>query len=335
MSQDSPHHDAVRLTRIAVDTDYHGQMARDVRAGLTATPRSLPPKYFYDAAGSALFVQITELAEYYQTRTETAILEEVAAKVMAEVTPDELVELGSGASRKTRVLLEQMHAVAPDRRHTYVPFDVSEDAIVGAAEALVADYPWLDVHGIVGDFDHHLADVPRQGRRLVAFLGSTIGNLEPDDQVALLRDVAGMLAPGDAFLLGVDLVKDTDALVRAYDDAAGVTAAFNRNVLHNVNATLGADFEPDAFDHVARWNAEEARIEMWLRATRDMTVTVKDLELELGVAAGEEVHTEISAKFTREVVAERLAAAGLELARFDTDPRGWFGVVLARPTSSG
>ena len=323
--------EAFRLTRIAVEDDYQGQMAADVRAGLAATPRSLPPKYFYDAAGSDLFVRITELEEYYQTRTETTILEQVAADVMADVAPVELVELGSGASRKTRVLLEQMHARDPESRHTYVPFDVSEDAIVGAAEALIADYPWLDVHGIVGDFDHHLGQVPRTGRRLVTFLGSTIGNLEPDEQVGLLGDVAGMLQEGDAFLLGVDLVKDADTLVRAYDDAQGVTAAFNRNVLHNVNATLGADFEPDAFDHVARWNAQEARIEMWLRATRDMAVTIKDLDLEVALAEGEMVHTEISAKFTEDSVTERLAAAGLEVSAFHTDPRGWFGVVLARP----
>ena len=319
------------LTRIAVDTDYHGQMAADVRAGLTSTPKALPPKYFYDAAGSELFVRITQLEEYYQTRTETAILERVADDVVAEVAPVELVELGSGASRKTRVLLEAMHRAGHADRPRYVPFDVSEDAIVGAAEALTGDYAWLDVHGIVGDFDHHLTDVPRTGRRLVAFLGSTIGNLDPDEQVALLTDVRAMLDEGDGFVLGVDLVKDTETLVRAYDDAAGVTAAFNRNVLHNVNATLGADFEPDDFDHVARWNAPEARIEMWLRARRDMRVRVKDLDLEVELVAGEEMHTEISSKFTEATITDRLAAAGLRVARFDTDPRGWFGVVTAVP----
>ena len=319
------------LTRIAVDTDYHGQMAADVRAGLTATPKALPPKYFYDAAGSELFVRITQLEEYYQTRTETAILEQVADAIVADIAPVELVELGSGASRKTRVLLEAMHRSGAAERPRYVPFDVSEDAIVGAAEALTGDYPWLDVHGIVGDFDHHLTDVPRTGRRLVAFLGSTIGNLDPDEQVALLTQVRAMLEDGDGFVLGVDLVKDATTLVRAYDDAEGVTAAFNRNVLHNVNATLGADFEPDDFDHVARWNAAESRIEMWLRARRDMQVRVKDLDLDVELVEGEEVHTEISSKFTEPTITDRLATAGLRVARFDTDPRGWFGVVTAVP----
>lgn len=319
------------LTRIAVDTDYHGQMAADVRAGLTATPKALPPKYFYDAAGSELFVRITQLQEYYQTRTETAILEQVADAIVADIAPVELVELGSGASRKTRVLLEAMHRSGAAERPRYVPFDVSEDAIVGAAEALTGDYAWLDVHGIVGDFDHHLTDVPRTGRRLVAFLGSTIGNLDPDEQVALLTQVRAMLEDGDGFVLGVDLVKDATTLVRAYDDAEGVTAAFNRNVLHNVNATLGADFEPDDFDHVARWNDAESRIEMWLRARRDMQVRVKDLDLDVELVEGEKVHTEISSKFTEPTITDRLATAGLRVARFDTDPRGWFGVITAVP----
>jgi L-histidine N-alpha-methyltransferase len=325
--------DQFTLTRIAVDTDYHGQMATDVRQGLTSTPKTLDPKYFYDGAGSDLFVRITELPEYYQTRTETAILDRVAGQIVGRVHPEELVELGSGDSHKLRVLLDQMHRVAGGEegggRVTYVPFDVSEDAIVGAADSLTADYDWLDVHGIVGDFDHHLGEVPRSGTRLVAFLGSTLGNLEPDDQVRLLTDIGGMLQPGDAFLLGVDLVKDAATLVQAYDDDAGVTAAFNRNVLANINATLGADFEPEMFEHVAKWNAAEQRIEMWLRATTDMTVMVKDLDLEVSFVAGEEMHTEISAKFTQGSITQRLAQAGLSVSRFDTDPREWFAVVLA------
>ncbi len=327
--------DRFSLNRIAVDTDYHGQMAADVGQGMTQTPRTLPPKYFYDGAGSDLFVQITQLEEYYQTRTETRILEAVADEVMTQVAPVELVELGSGASRKTRALLEAMRDAAVRRDEgeaiRYVAFDVSEDAIVGAAEALIADYDWLQVDGIVGDFDHHLTQVPRGGRRLVAFLGSTIGNLDPDEQVALLTDVRAMLQPGDAFLLGVDLVKDAEVLIRAYDDAAGVTAAFNRNVLHNINTTLGADFEPEAFEHVARWDNRRHRIEMWLRATKDMTVHVKDLDLDLTFVAGEELHTEISSKFTSQMVTERLGAAGLRVDRIDTDPDGLYAVVLAVP----
>jgi L-histidine N-alpha-methyltransferase len=322
---------ALTLTRLTAAQDHRSRMAVDVRAGLTATPRSLPAKYFYDAAGSALFEQITRLEEYYQTRTETAILEQVAADVVARVGAHELVELGSGSSRKTRVLLEAMHDAAPDRRVRYVPLDVSEEAVVGAAQALIADYPWLDVDGVVGDFDHHLAEVPRRGRRLVAFLGSTIGNLGPSGQVALLREVAGVLQPADGFVLGVDLVKDEATLVRAYDDAAGVTAAFNRNVLRHVNAVLGADFDPDAFDHVARWDAERQRIEMWLHARGPQRVRVADLDLQVDLADGEGIHTEISCKFTRETVTARLAAAGLELVRFDTDAQGLFAVVLAVP----
>ncbi|MEE8601828.1 L-histidine N(alpha)-methyltransferase [Euzebya tangerina] len=319
------------LTRIAVDEDYQTQMGRDVREGLTATPKTLPPKYFYDGSGSDIFVEITELEEYYQTRTETAILRRIASQVIADVRPDELVELGSGASEKTRVLLQAMRDRG-DGRVLYVPFDVSEDAVVGAAEALQADYEWLDVHGIVGDFDHHLGQVPRTGRRLVSFMGSTLGNLEPVAQVPFLQKVAAMLAPhgDDAFLLGIDLVKDPEVLVRAYDDASGVTAAFNRNVLHNINATLGADFEPEQFEHVATWREDYNRIEMWLRASRAMAVHIKDLDLDVTFEAGEGIFTEISAKFTRECIADRLAAAGMTVDRFETDERGYFGVVLAR-----
>ena len=247
---------------------------------------------------------------------------------MARVDPDELVELGSGASDKTRTLLQSLRDVRGERV-LYVPFDVSEDAVVGAAEELQRDYEWLDVHGIVGDFDHHLGEVPRTGRRLVSFMGSTLGNLEPADQVPFLRKVAGMLEPGDAFLLGVDLVKDPEVLVRAYDDASGVTAAFNRNVLHNINAVLDADFEPEQFEHVARWREDYQRIEMWLRATRAMTVHIADLDLDVSFEEGEEIHTEISAKFTRQCITDRLAEAGMRVTRFDTDDRDYFAVVLA------
>lgn len=316
------------LTRLAVEDGYRDQLARDVRAGLTATPKTLPPKYFYDGVGSKLFEDITRLPEYYQTRTETAILERVATPIVAELQPTALVELGSGASRKTRALLEAMRAAGTG--DTYVAFDVSEDAVTDAAEALTATYPWLAVIGIVGDFDHHLDAIPDAGRRLFAFLGSTIGNLDQDGQVAFLSDVAATLDDDEALLCGFDLVKDPAVLQRAYDDAQGVTAAFNRNVLAVINQELDGDFDLDAFTHVARWNAGEQRIEMWLRAERDMVVCIDDLDLQVAFAAGEEMHTEISCKFTRETVERRLASAGLALARWETDPRDWFAVAVAR-----
>ncbi|HWB72975.1 MAG TPA: L-histidine N(alpha)-methyltransferase, partial [Egibacteraceae bacterium] len=297
---------------------------------LTAVPKTLPPKWFYDARGSALFERITRLPEYYQTRTETAILEAVVDEVAAAVGPAEIVELGSGSSRKTRLLLEAMHARCGGER--YVAFDVSEEALRAAGRALRADYPWLEVHGVVGDFDRHLADIPgRDARRLVAFLGSTIGNLHPDRQRPFLHQVAGLLThPDDGLLLGVDLVKDPATLRAAYDDAAGVTAAFNRNVLHVINRELDADLPVDAFAHVARWRAECSWIEMALRADREVAATIGAIDLPVRFAAGEEVRTEISCKFTRDGVQAVLADAGLALARWDTDRDGRFALALAR-----
>ena len=320
----------IEITRLAVDDGYRDQLAVDARKGLTATPKTLPPKYFYDARGSELFEAITRLPEYYQTRTETAILVGAAAGIVAAVRPAELVEIGSGTSRKTRLLLEAMHAAASGDR--YVPFDVSEDALCAAAEALTGDYPWLRVHGVVGDFDHHLASIPRfGGRRLVAFLGSTVGNLHPDDHVWFVEQVAALLSDGDAFLLGVDLVKDTEELRRAYDDAQGVTAAFNRNVLAVLNRELDADFPLDAFEHVARYRTDRAWIEMALRADRDLVVHLGALGLDVAFARGEELRTEISCKFTRDRVEAVLAEAGLRLDGWHTDPEDRFAVALARP----
>lgn len=319
--------DRIDIIRLAVDDGYREQLAIDARNGLTSTPKSLPPKYFYDARGSQLFEAITRLPEYYQTRTETMILAGVADAIVAHVRPSEIIELGSGASRKTRLLLEAMHAVGTGNR--YIPFDVSEDALLDATGTLIGDYAWLEVRGVVGDFDHHLGRIPRGGRRLVMFLGSTIGNLHPDEHTALLGDIAGLLDDGDAFLLGVDLVKDIAILEAAYDDAQGVTAEFNRNVLAVLNRELGADFPLDAFAHVARYRPDCAWIEMVLRAERDLIVHLDALDLDVDFAGGEELRTEISCKFTREGVETAFSAAGLTLRQWHTDPADHFAVALA------
>lgn len=318
----------ITVTHLDSGTDTHAQLVADVRAGLGERPYTLLPKYFYDARGSALFEDITRLPEYYQTRTETALLEAVADELVAQVAPAELVELGSGSSRKTRLLLEAMH------RHggnTYVPFDVSESAVRQAATALRRDEPWLRVRGYVGDFDRHLGDLPPGERpRLVAFLGSTIGNLEADARVRLLKDIAGLLEDTDALLVGVDLVKDVAVLEAAYDDAAGVTAAFNRNVLEVLNRELDADFPVSEFAHVARWAPEHQRIEISLRAERALQVRVPGADLVVSFDAGEQIRTEISCKFTRERMEDHLDAAGLALERWETDERDWFALAVAR-----
>lgn len=317
------------ILRLAAGSTHREQLERDVVACLTADPKWLPPKYFYDARGSELFEEITRLPEYYQTRTETGILERVVPELMRQVAPAEIVEIGSGSSRKTRLLLEAMHELGCG--DLYVPFDVSPDALVSAAAELTGDYPWLRVDGVVGDFEHHLEAIPRTGRALVVFLGSTIGNLNFAEQPRFLSSVAGSLRPGDAFLLGVDLVKDAATLEAAYDDEAGVTAAFNRNVLSVLNRELGADFVPQAFTHVARYVAGESRIEMHLRADRQMEVTFPTLDLRVPFVAGEEMQTEISCKYTRQMVEGLFAGAGLRLTRWDTDEHERFALALAVP----
>jgi len=307
--------------------DYERALAADVRAGLTATPKELPPKYFYDDRGSELFDAITRLPEYYPTRAERAILEVVAPEIAARSNADTLIELGSGTSEKTRLLLGALDAHGTLER--FVPFDVSEATLRSAAVSVADEYS-IAVHAVVGDFERHLHTLPGGGTRVVAFLGSTIGNLTPAARAAFLAEITAGLQPGDAFLLGTDLVKDLDRLVVAYDDAAGVTAEFNRNVLHVVNHNLAADFEPDRFTHVARWDPEEQWIEMWLRTDTPETVRVAALDLTVEFAAGEALRTEISAKFTRARVEQELAAAGLDLDAWWTDPAGDFALSLSR-----
>ena len=303
-------------------------LAADVRAGLGAAPKELPPKWFYDDRGSELFDAITRLPEYYPTRAERAVLAARAAEIAAETRADTLVELGSGTSDKTRLLLDALGEAGTLRR--FAPFDVSEATLRGAATAISGDYG-VPVHAVVGDFEHHLGWLPSGGRRLVAFLGGTIGNLAPAPRAAFLTELARGLGPDDAVLLGTDLVKEPRRLEAAYDDEAGVTAEFNRNVLRVINRALDADFVPERFDHVAVWEAEAAWIEMRLRAREAHAVRVAGIGLAVDFEAGEELRTEISAKFTRGRVEAELDAAGLTLRRWWTDPAGDFGVSLATP----
>ena len=299
----------------------------DVRHGLDRAPRELPPKWFYDERGCDLFDEITRLPEYYPTRREREILAREAAAIVRLTGADTLVELGSGTSEKTRLLLDAMTAAGALRR--IVAFDVSEPTIRLAVTALAREYPGTEVHGVVGDFDHHLGLLPTGGRRLVAFLGSTIGNLRPAQRKRFLADAASQMAPGESFLLGTDLVKDAARLEAAYDDAAGVTAAFNRNVLTVLNRELGADFDVTQFDHSARFDAAEEWIELGLRSRKAQTVHIPDPGLTIELAAGETVVTEISTKFRRRSVEAELAGAGLRPAEWWTDEGGDFGLSLS------
>ena len=318
-------------TRMRVDAfltaaDLDVGLRADVARGLTSVPKELPPKWFYDERGSQLFDEITRVEEYYPTRREKEILVAHAADVAA-VGADTLVELGSGTSEKTRLLLDAMSAAGHLRG--FIPFDVDEATLRGAAEAVAAEYADIDVHAIVGDFEHHLGRIPVEGHRVIAFLGGTIGNLAPAQRSKFLTQVAGGMRAGDAFLLGTDLVKDIDRLEAAYDDVEGVTAEFNRNVLRVVNRRLGADFVPERFTHVARFDKDNEWIEMLLRSDVDQAVHVPALELTVEFAAGEEMRTEISAKFRPEGVESELADAGLRLVDWWTDSRGDFALSLS------
>ncbi|MBO0656238.1 L-histidine N(alpha)-methyltransferase [Streptomyces triculaminicus] len=300
----------------------------DVSEGLTRSPKVLPPKWFYDARGSELFDDITLLPEYYPTRAEREILIARADDIAAATRARTLVELGSGSSDKTRHLIEALAGL-----ECYVPVDVSESALRGAAATLLAEHPALTVHALVADFQYGLAlpaDLP--GPRLVAFLGGTIGNLLPPERATFLAGLRSRLSPGDALLLGTDLVKDPSVLVPAYDDAAGVTAAFNKNVLSVINRELGADFDPDDFDHVALWDARREWIEMRLRARVPVVAKIPALDLAAHFEAGEELRTEVSAKFRHEGVRRELAAAGLELTHWWTDAQGRFALSLSVPS---
>jgi len=309
---------------------FLGTMADEVRRGLTADPKTLPSKYFYDAHGSDLFEAITELPEYYQTRTENAILKSVADRLVSEGGYGSLLEIGSGSATKTRTLLDAM------ARHgslqQYVPVDVSEQMLRESSERLLESYPTLHVHGVVGDFLEHLSLVPSTTeRRLTIFLGGTIGNLDVDERLEFLRSVRGLLKGEDAFLLGVDLVKDVAVIEAAYNDSAGVTAAFNRNVLWAVNKALGADFQPEAYRHCAFFNATAERIEMHLVPDAPQHVQIPAAEISIDIAAEESIRTEISCKFTRTSATAMLEAADFGVAQWYTDPQNLFALILATP----
>lgn len=304
-------------------------LAADVRAGLQQSPKSLPPKWFYDAAGSELFDQITRLPEYYPTGAEREVLAKHSAEIAKHSGADTLVELGSGTSEKTRLLLNALRDNGTLR--TFMPFDVDPTVLEQAAHAVAQEYPDIEVQPVAGDFEKHLGLLPASGCRLVAFLGSTIGNLEPVVRQRFLADLADGLRPGDAFLLGTDLVKDQARLVAAYDDAAGITARFNKNVLAVINRELGADFDLDGFEHVAIWDSEQEWIEMRLRSTRAQDVTIPGADLRVSFASGEQVRTEVSAKFRQDGVRAELAAAGLSMTGWWTDPADDFAVSLSVP----
>ncbi|MGW4350950.1 L-histidine N(alpha)-methyltransferase [Nocardia sp. NPDC004582] len=309
------------------DEDLTAALRADVRQGLTADPKWLPPKWFYDARGSELFEKITELPEYYPTRTERALLERVVGEIARIAGAEVLVELGAGSAAKTRLLLNALTAAGPLK--SYVPQDVSVSALRMATDEVAAEFPGLGVHGVVSDFTATLDNLPGGGRRMVAFLGGTIGNLVPAERAEFLAGIRDVLEPGEQLLLGAGLVIDPAVLVPAYDDAAGVTAEFNRNVLHVLNARLGADFVPEKFAHVALWDAENEWIEMRLEATEAMTVRIPELGLTVDFAAGEQLRTEISAKFRPEVLDRELNAAGFTPEHLWTDPDRRFALVLA------
>jgi L-histidine N-alpha-methyltransferase len=314
---------------VHLDADDLARTLRaDVLAGLTASPKWLPPKWFYDARGSELFELITELPEYYPTRSERQILTDRAADIARITRARALLELGSGYSTKTRLLLDALTAAGT--LTTFVPMDVSPTALEAAAARISVDYPDLRVHNIVGDMTRHLKHLPGGDARLVAFLGGTIGNLLPAERASFLADVRAVLEPGEHLLLGTDLVKSPSVIVPAYDDAEGVTAEFNRNVLRVMNNSLGADFDVDGFAHVALWDPEQEWVEMRLRARWPMRVTIPGVGLVVDFAAGEEVRTEVSAKFRRAGVERELAEAGFALDRWWTDRDNLFGVSLAR-----
>ena len=304
---------------------------KSVREGLTGSPRSISPHFFYDDYGSELFERSTELPEYYPTRSEESILRAVVQDVVRVTRAEELIELGSGAATKTRVLLDAMHKQGKLRR--YLPFDVSEGIVRRVAKELMTEYPGLDVDAVVGDFTSELGAIPGGKNRLLVFLGGTIGNFRPREAVTFLKRLGQALDGGDYFLLGTDLIKDVNRLEAAYNDNQGVTALFNKNALRVLNRFLDSDFDPDGFEHHAFYNPDENRIEMWLRSLRSQRIRLPRIDLEFTLSDGEAILTEVSRKFDRKSVESLLTQSGFELIEFYTDPENLFALSLARRTS--
>ena len=312
-----------------LDADYFDRSLRsDVLNGFDSDFKELPPKWFYDDHGSQLFEEITRLEEYYPTEAERSILRTHAAEIVALSGADTLVELGSGAADKTRVLLDALRDAGQLER--FVPFDVSEGILRSSSESILAEYPGIEVHGVVGDFERHLDKIPTTGRRMTALLGGTIGNFNPHERKGFLTEIVAGKNPGDTFLLGTDLVKDHDRMVLAYDDPYGVTAAFNKNVLTVLNTRLNANFDVDQFEHVARFDADREWMDLRLRSLVDQDVRIEDLDLDVHFDAGEEMRTEISAKFRKAGVEQELATVGLELVGWWTDERGDYALSVSR-----
>jgi L-histidine N-alpha-methyltransferase len=320
--------------QIEIDVDlpeggWLAGLAEDVREGLSSPFKELPPKYFYDERGSELFERITELPEYYPTRVERSVLGREATAIVAASRPSTLIELGSGAAAKTRCLLDAMRDAA--MLETYVPVDISEEITRRVADELVAEYEGLRVHGIVCDYETHLERIPREEGALIAFLGGTIGNFRPGPRRSFLARIATLMYPGDRFLLGTDLVKDVAVLEAAYNDSAGITAEFNKNVLYVLNRELDADFDPDAFEHVAFFDSENEWIDIRLRSLTEQFIDLRKLDMRSHFARNEEMRTEISTKFTRDRLETSYADAGLELVEWWTDPDELFALSLAKP----
>jgi L-histidine N-alpha-methyltransferase len=322
-----------RPSNLAIDVHLNDREARrvaesDVRRGLTSTPKRLPSKYFYDGRGSRLFEQITELPEYYLTRAERALLDRHSRRVAQMTQFEELVELGSGSAKKTRLLIEA--AIEQGSLRRYVPLEVSQETVEDSARRLARLYPGLEVYAVVGDFEQHLDQLPAGRRRLFAFLGSTLGNFPEEQAIAFLARLRRLMTDGDWLLLGTDLVKDKQILEAAYNDADGITAEFNRNILNVINEQVGGDFDTDAFEHVAHYNEERERIESQLRSKRDQSVRLERIDLEIEFAAGEHLRTEVSCKYTKRSLRRILTSAGMRLERWFVDDDGTFALSLSR-----
>ncbi len=311
------------------------EMGREILQGMTRAQKAIPSKYFYDATGSRLFEKICRMPEYYPTNTELAILDKSAGAIMEFFAREggDLIELGSGSNRKTCRLLD---ALPPcDRgRIRYVPVDISIDSLFDSARELLFQYPDLEILGIAGDFTRHLDQLPRR-RKLITFLGSTIGNLTEAESVCLLGSLRRIMGAEDLFLLGMDMIKPFEILEAAYNDPRGITREFNRNILNHVNRELGGDFDPNDFDHVAFFNREKKQVEMHLRARRKVDARIVDLGMSVHLCKGETIHTEICRKFSRESACRMFRRSGFTPARWFTDPREWFSLVELRAEGEG